>query len=104
MSNKNFGEGFDQLQATDNFKKLYLNKQNSNETLSLDNIPGKQASVKILYNIANNSIIGTEEAQKGLALYGDYTQEEKQQPNSHPNIRLLLNIVENNESWAIKAE
>ena len=104
MSNKNFGAGFDDLQPTDHFKHLKLTNQNGNEIITLDNIPGKQASVKILYNIANNNVIGTTEAQTGLALYGDYTEEEKQQPYAHPNIRLLIDIIENNEQWSVEAE
>ena len=102
--NKNFGEGFDQLQATDNYNHLYLSRENGTERITLDNIPGKQASVKILYNIANDSIISSNEALHGLALYGDYTQEEKDQPGAHPNIRLLMDIIENNESWKVEAE
>ena len=104
MSNKNFGAGFDDLQSTDHFKNLKLTKQNGDEIITLDNIPGKQASVKILYSIANNSVIGTAEAQRGLALYGNYTEEEKQQPYAHPNIRLLIDVIENNESWTVTAE
>lgn len=103
MSNKQFGEGFNDLQATDHLKQLRLVKQNADEIITLDNIPGKQASVKILYNIANNSIIGIKEAERGLVLYGDYTEEEKQQPYAHPNIRLLLDIIENNQAWKIEA-
>ncbi|MDW3096089.1 MAG: DUF2322 family protein [Gammaproteobacteria bacterium] len=104
MSNKNFGEGFNDLQPTDHFKHLKLTKQNGDEIITLDNIPGKQASVKILYNIASNNVIGTAEAQSGLALYGDYTEEEKQQPYAHPNIRLLIDIIEYNEQWSVEAE
>lgn len=104
MTNKTFGEGFDALQSTDHFKHLKLTKDNADDIITIDNIPGKQASVKILYNIANNFVIGSTEAQRGLALYGDYTEEEKQQPYAHPNIRLLIDIIENNESWTVAAE
>lgn len=104
MSSKQFGEGFNELEDTDQFKQLKLTKQNADDIITLDNIPGKQASVKILYNIANDSVITTNEALRGLALYGDYTEEEKQQPYAHPNIRLLIDIIENNESWNVAAE
>ena len=104
MSDKHFGAGFDELQATDNFKHLHLARENGTEKITLDNIPGKQASVKILYNITNDSIISSNDAQHGLALYGDYTQEEKEKPGAHPNIRLLMDIIKNNESWKVEAE
>ena len=102
---KNFGEGFNKLPATDYIVKLTLSKMGTEEKFTLENIPGKQASVKILFNIKDeHSRIGTQEAQRGLSLYGDYTAEEKQQPDSHPNIRLLMNVIEHDETWLVAAE
>lgn len=105
-TSKSFGKGFNQLHATDHIKKLILKKSGSNDTISLDNLPGKKASVKILFNIAqhNQATITAHEAKTGLELFGDYTEEERQQPNSHPNIRLLINIIKNNESWTVNLE
>ncbi len=104
MSDKHFGDGFDELDATDHISQLKLTSQRADEIITLDNIPGNQASVKILYNIANNSVITSTEAQRGLQLFGDYTEDEKQHPYAHPNIRLLLDIIDNNESWQVEAK
>ena len=106
MSDKHFGAGFDQLTDTSEIKTLCLCNVQSEQQLCIDNIPGKQASVKILCNIAstNNNLISTPQAELGLDLYGDYTQEELQNPNSHPNIRLLLDIIEHQQTWKVILE
>ena len=101
--NKQFGDGFDQLTDTSHIESLKLNNSATGEQLSIDNIPGKQASVKILYGIAcdNNFKISVKQAALGLKLYGDYTQEELDNPGSHPNIKLLIDTIANNYEWAV---
>jgi len=107
MSNqKNFGAGFSALPDTNQLKTLTISSDNSDKSFTLENLPGKQASVKILYAISqdNNSKISSEQAKVGLALFGDYTEEEKQQPNTHPNIRFLMDVIANDELWMVEAE
>jgi|TARA_B110000240_G_C13462597_1_gene437378 hypothetical protein len=105
MSNqKNFAAEFNHLPDTGHLKKITLSNIDSKQNHSVDNIPGKQASVKILYSIAldNNFKISATQAEAGIILFGDYTAEEKQQPNAHPNIRLLLDIIEHNQTWEVE--
>ncbi|MFK8026878.1 MAG: DUF2322 family protein [Gammaproteobacteria bacterium] len=107
MSNeKTFGAGFDDLADTSHLKNITFINRDTDQSFSLENIPGKQASVKILYSIAqtNHSQINRSVARTGIALFGDYAQEEEQQPNSHPNIRFLMNIMTNDEEWLVNAE
>ena len=107
MSNKKtFGAGFDDLTDTSHLKKVTFINRATDKSFSLENIPGKQASVKILYSIAqtNYSQINRSVARTGIALFGDYAQEEEQQPNSHPNIRFLMDVMANNEEWLVNAE
>lgn len=103
-NSKQFGNGFNDLADTSDLESITL--VNNDQQHVLENIPGKQASVKILHAIAskNDNKITTKEAKEGLELYGDYTQEEIQNPNSHPNIRLLLNVIEKNETWYLNAK
>ena len=105
-NNKSFGEGFDALDDTSHLKKITLINRETDKSFTIDNIPGKQASVKILYSIAqtNHSQINIKQARTGIALFGDYALEEEQQPNSHPNIRFLIDVINNNEEWLLKAD
>ena len=106
VNDKNFGEGFDALADTSQLTKITLINKETDKSFDVDNIPGKQASVKILYSIAqtNHSQITIKQARTGIALFGDYALEEQQQPNSHPNIRFLIDVIDNNEEWLVKAE
>ncbi len=107
MSNRNnFSPDYYDLPSTDHISRLIMTNSHSRETTILENKPGKQASVKILFNIANsnNMHISAGEAQHGLLLFGDYVLEETQQPGAHPNIRLLMDIVENKEAWSVTVE
>ena len=105
MSNqKKFGDDFYQLAETSHLKSITLSDINSNSSFTVDNIPGKQASVKILYNIsqANNFKITSKQAATGLALFADYAEEERRQPGSHPNIKLLFDIIAANQTWKVE--
>ena len=99
-----FGMGFDDLPDTSFIKKIELVNSKNKLRLQIANVPGKQASVKILYAIAqqNKSIITTIEAKQGLELFGDYVRIEEQMPKSHPNIRLLLDTVAHAQMWHMK--
>lgn len=103
--NKKFGEGFDQLADTFHIKTLTLENCVTGKKVSIDNVPGKQASVKILYAIAKDNMfrITAKEAETGIKLYGDYTREELDSPGSHPNIRLLLDILTSKHEWLVSA-
>lgn len=103
--NKQFGKNFSRLADTSHINTLTLENHVTGSKVHIDNIPGKQASVKILYAIAmtNNFKITEKEAESGIALFGDYAQEEMDSPGSHPNIRLLMDILTNKQEWAVSA-
>jgi hypothetical protein len=60
------------------------------------NAPGTAASAKIFAHLAaaNGGEIGPAAALEGLRLYGEYVDEARAVPGSHPNIDILLNIAE----------
>ncbi len=99
-----FGEKFDNLPDTSFIKTLVLINPVKNIKHLVENIPGKQASVRILYAIAqqNQNLIASTQAKTGLALFGDYVQFEEQTPNTHPNIRLLLETIAFNQEWRVQ--
>lgn len=99
-----FGAEFDSLLDPPTLRALELTQRDNGEVRIIKNEPGKQASVKIYYAISRNDNfqITSEQAKTGLDLYGEYVQLEQQQPDSHPNIRLLLNIIAHKQSWTVK--
>ena len=101
-----FGKEFNALPDTSFISSLVLVNFKEDIQYEIDNLPGKQASVKILYSIAqnNNNVITHIEASIGLSLFGDYVQQEQHTPNSHPNIRLLLDTIACNLEWTVEVK
>lgn len=96
-----FSSAFDQLDDVTSIQEIQLTNPETNATHNIKNQPGKHASVKIYYALAklNNMQLSTTEAVHGLELYGDYVAEEELTPNAHPNIRLLIDIIKQQQTW-----
>eukprot|EP00186_Timspurckia_oligopyrenoides_P003767 CAMPEP_0182442458 /NCGR_PEP_ID=MMETSP1172-20130603/1373_1 /TAXON_ID=708627 /ORGANISM="Timspurckia oligopyrenoides, Strain CCMP3278" /LENGTH=262 /DNA_ID=CAMNT_0024637327 /DNA_START=66 /DNA_END=854 /DNA_ORIENTATION=- len=59
------------------------------------NVEGKRASVAIFNGLATEfGVIDSKAAEKGLAWYGHFVKEAKENPGSHPNIDLLFSVIE----------
>jgi len=103
MANKKFGEGFARLADSTHITQLTMKNTQSGAEHVLPNVPGKQASVRIYFAISRNAkkAISSQQAQIGLQLFGDYVTDELNHPDAHPNIRLLLNIIDNDEVWQV---
>ena len=99
-----FGSAFNDLLDTTEVQAIELTNSVSGDQHTIKNEPGKHASVKIFYAISktNNLQITAAQAGTGLELYGDYADQEQRQPNSHPNIRLLLDTIAHNQVWLVK--
>jgi hypothetical protein len=66
------------------------------------NAPGKAASARIYAHLAagGGGALGPAQAAEGLRLYGEYVEEARAQPGSHPNIDLLFRIADGLECTA----
>lgn len=102
-----FHDDFAQLPSCDDIEYLELHPSDTENDPSLverlENIPGKQASVRIYHalHLLNDGHIGPQQAIEGLRLYGTYTDDEKREPYSHPNIRKLIDLVEKNSHMRV---
>ena len=99
-----FGPEFNCLPDTSTLHSIELTNTATNNKLIIKNEPGKQATIKIYCAISrkNNMEITSVQAKHGLELYGDYVLQEQQQPNSHPNIRILLDTIALEQVWTVK--
>ena len=91
-----FGKEFDILPDSSHIEAIEITNMKTRLKHVIENIPGKKASVRIYAGISKNNTISPIEARKGLELYGDYVKEELVAPDSHPNIRLLLDAATEN--------
>ena len=64
---------------------------------------GKLGSLRVYNALALqfNGKLDRTSAQKGLELFAEHTADAKQNPGKHPNIDLLLRVIEDNLSYAL---
>jgi hypothetical protein len=70
------------------------------------NAPGKAASARIYAHLAaaHGGVLGVAAAQEGLRLYGEYVDEARREPGSHPNIDLLLRVADEGLECGVTVE
>uniref|UniRef100_A0A7S3VIB2 Uncharacterized protein n=1 Tax=Dunaliella tertiolecta TaxID=3047 RepID=A0A7S3VIB2_DUNTE len=87
---RSLAENVQKLPSTDSVRRVRLPALN----ITIDNIPGKKASVAIYsFLAAKHGIIDKQAAAEGLRLYDEKVAEAEAQPGAHPNIDLLQQIV-----------
>ncbi|KAF6260787.1 hypothetical protein COO60DRAFT_1504837 [Scenedesmus sp. NREL 46B-D3] len=73
---------------------------------SIPNAPGKKASVAIYAHLAAKygGKITADAANEGLELYGEYVEDAKQVPGSHPNIDILLAVLSSGKELTVDVQ
>jgi hypothetical protein len=97
-------ETVQQLAPIDDLQQVVVG--GGSEPWVIANAPGKKASLVIYAHLAKkyNGQLTPAAAKEGLQLYGEYVEEAQQQPGSHPNIDLLLDVVASGSSRALTVE
>lgn len=71
--------------------------------VSIENKPGKSGSLAVYaYLNAEYGAMTKEAALRGLALFGEHTEDAKQNPGSHPNIDFLFKVIAADLVYQIK--
>ena len=80
------------LPSIDHLARLEIKKADS--MLTIENKPGKSGSLAV-YNYLNAEFgaMTPAAAQRGLEIFGEYTEEAKLNPGSHPNIDFLFKVI-----------
>lgn len=77
--------------------RLELYDENSRLIGVIEDRPGQQLSLRIYYQIAQDSgVIGPQAARRALELYGAHAADAQANPGKHPNIDRLFRIVADN--------
>ncbi|MEN9011016.1 MAG: DUF2322 family protein [Yoonia sp.] len=65
---------------------------------TVDNLPGKQGSLKVYQYLEQTfGILNAAAAEHGLAVFAEHTQDAKNRPGAHPNIDRLFDIIEDGD-------
>ena len=99
-----FKKNLESLASVNHLAKLeVLNENNSEVVVSIENKPGKAGSLAVYHHLNNEfGSMTPEAASAGLELFGEYTEEAKANPGSHPNIAFLFKVISQGDSYKIK--
>lgn len=90
--------------SVDHLSGLNVLSQQGEVIHSIPAIEGKLGSLK-LYNALLtqfNGVLDKKSAEQGIIWFAEHLEDAKNNPGKHPNIDLLLSIVENNQIFTLK--
>lgn len=83
------------LPSIDGLVRMDIIDPMGNIIASIENQPGKKGSLAVYQYLEQNfGIINAEAAAHGLDVFAEHTADAKNRPGAHPNIDLLLEVVD----------
>ena len=79
--------------------------ENGKQVHQIPAAPGKLGSLRVYNALAEefNGKLDRTSAQKGLQLFAEHTQDARENTGKHPNIDLLLRVIEQDLCYQIEA-
>lgn len=98
-----FKDNLQLLPSIDDLARIELIDPNGTIVASIENLPGKQGSLAV-YQYLHQSfgVVDAEAAAHGLAVFAENTADAKNRPGAHPNIDVLLDIVNGSASLNVR--
>ncbi len=97
-----FKENLQLLPSIDQLSRIDLADAQGTVVASIENKPGKQGSLAV-YQYLQQSFgrIDAKAAAHGLAVFAEHTEDAKNRPGAHPNIDLLVAIIDNDAPLSV---
>ncbi|MBT8155900.1 DUF2322 family protein [Epibacterium ulvae] len=91
------------LPAIDGLTRIELLDASEAVVATIENMPGKQGSLAVYQYLAQSfDALDAEAADHGLDVFAEHTEDAKNRPGAHPNIDLLLAILEGGAPLTIR--
>lgn len=88
-----FAENLKKLPGISHLAAINLLDGENQVVATIENKPGSQGSLSVYNHLAQTyGSINGEAAKKGLELFAEHTEDERQNPGKHPNIARLIAI------------
>lgn len=88
-----FAENLKKLPGISHLAAVNLLDKEENVVATIENKPGSQGSLSVYNHLAQTyGSINAEAAKKGLEIFAEHTEDERNNPGKHPNIARLLQI------------
>jgi len=90
-----FKDNLKHLPPIDSLQRIDLVDGNGAVVASIENQPGKQGSLAVYQYLKQVfDTLDAKAAEHGLLVFGEHTADARNRPGAHPNVDLLLAIVD----------
>ena len=98
-----FSENLKKLPGISHLAAINLLDADGNIVATIENKAGSQGSLAVYNHLAQTfGLINAEAAKKGLEIFAEHTEDERQNSGKHPNIARLLSIVSGGAALRVK--
>jgi hypothetical protein len=99
-----FQEMLANLPEVEELSHLELYDASGQMAACIENKAGSQGSLRVYHYLARSrGCIGPAEAEEGLRLFAEHTEDARKKPGAHPNIDRLLWIIDSGETYTVQS-
>jgi hypothetical protein len=96
-----FADNLKKIPPVSHIEKVEVVRSDGTVEAVIENRPGQAGSLAVYHYLAQKyGMLNSDSAREGLELYAEHCEDAKANPGKHPNIDLLLRIVEHNLRFA----
>jgi hypothetical protein len=100
---KRFTEILPTLESADHIQRIELFNPNGSSAGKIENKPGSAGSVRVYHHLwKKHGAINVDAAKDGLKIYAEHTEDAENNPEKHPNIDRLFEVIETKKSLTVK--
>ncbi|MDP2247375.1 MAG: DUF2322 family protein [Nitrosomonadales bacterium] len=100
---KRFTEILPTLDNADHIQKIELYNADGSSAGKIENKPGSAGSVRVYHHLwKKHGAINIEAAKEGLGIYAEHTEDADNNPEKHPNIDRLFEVIEAKKTLTVK--
>jgi hypothetical protein len=100
---KRFTEILPTLEIAEHIQRIELFNPNGSSAGKIENKPGSAGSVRVYHHLwKKHGAINVEAAKEGLKIYAEHTEDAENNPEKHPNIDRLFEVIEAKKSLTVK--
>ena len=99
---KKFRDILPTLENADHVVRIELFNPDGSKAGKIENKPGSAGSVRVYHHLwKKHGAITVEAAKEGLKIYAEHTEDAENNPEKHPNIDRLFEVIEMKKPLAV---